>query len=293
MEIATVNCTSCGAPIKIPPELEHFNCAYCGASLVVQRGEGYVALKLAEQVSKSIQDVGVQTQSTIRESTQVTQIELKRLQIGQEISSVQIQLSSIQSEIRALQRQKADRRIKKQLKELSGTEAALISRIQWLQMTLAQSYPVQTTAQTRSGEGQRVNQVGMNIQTSPKSNFCASPLSKGCLTSLLVMVLSVIMCGIPAEWLDQAIFKIPMNSSSSSVQASGPIFSVATIIIIIVGIVGFIYGVNPKAKIWVSAKNWIRERIGKGKKLESSPTASVPAQPEADVSEKANKSDQP
>ena len=92
MDIATVNCSSCGAPIKIPADLDHFNCAYCGAALVVQRGEGYVALKLAEQVGKTIQEVGQKTLSTIREGAQVTHVELKRLQIGQEIDELQFRL---------------------------------------------------------------------------------------------------------------------------------------------------------------------------------------------------------
>ena len=142
MEIASVNCTSCGAPIKIPPEVDHFNCAFCGASLVVKRGEGYVSLKLAEQVSRSIQDVGQQTQSTIRDGTQVTQVELKRLQLGQQISSLQIQLSSVQSEIRSLQRQKADRKIKRQLKELDVEESSLINQIRDLQTAVNATYPV-------------------------------------------------------------------------------------------------------------------------------------------------------
>ena len=145
MEIATVNCTSCGAPLKIPSDIEAFNCSYCGAGLVVKRGEGYVALKLAEQVSKSVQEVGVQTQSTIREGTQVTQVELKRLQLSQEVSSLQLQLSNVKAEIRMLQRQKADRNTKRQLKELNEEEISLINRIKTLQAALAESMPAKTS----------------------------------------------------------------------------------------------------------------------------------------------------
>ena len=136
MNIVSVSCTSCGAPISIPSDIDRLNCIYCGATLIVQRGEGYVALKLAEQVSKSITESGVQTQSTIRENTYVTQTELKRLQLGQEISSLQIQLSTLQSEIRTLQRQTTNEQISWQLKDLDNQQAHLINRINILQTAL-------------------------------------------------------------------------------------------------------------------------------------------------------------
>jgi TM2 domain-containing membrane protein YozV len=136
MNVVKVSCASCGAPIAIPPDIDNLNCAYCGAALAVQRGEGYVTLKLAEQVSKTIQEVGVQTQSSIREGTQVTQIELKRLQLSQELSALQLQLSNIQAEIRSLERQKVDGKIKRQHRELRSHEASLISRINGLQAAL-------------------------------------------------------------------------------------------------------------------------------------------------------------
>lgn len=292
MEVATVNCSSCGAPIRIPPELEYFNCAFCGASLVVQRGEGYIALKLVEQVSKSIQDVGEQTQSTIREGTQVTQVELKRLQLSQEISSLQIQLSSIQSEIRSLQRQKADRKIKRQLKELSGEEASLIDRIKGLQTVLAQSYPAQDSAQSESVEEPQEPPAGPKSKTPPRGNFCTSPIGKGCLTGLLVLIAGSIVCGIPAQALDQAIFNIPMGANSSSNQPSGPIFSLAGIFITVAFVVGFAYGVNPKAKIWISTGNWIRGRLGKARKQTTFQTDSVNEGMDGVVAETSEKLDQ-
>jgi hypothetical protein len=136
MTITTVSCSSCGAPIKIPEDVDFLNCVYCGAALKVQRGDGYVALKLAEQVSKSIQQVGDRTQATIREGTYATQSELKRLQITQEIASLQIQLSGIQAEIRSLERQKSNRKIKKQLRELRDQEKNLLANINRLQAWL-------------------------------------------------------------------------------------------------------------------------------------------------------------
>jgi len=139
IKIVNLSCKSCGASIQIPPGLDTFNCAYCGAAMMVQRGEGNVVLKMAEQVGQSIQDSGTKTQDTIRETTQTTQIELKRLQISQEISALNMQLVTLQSEIRGLERLKADKRIKRQLIDLRSQEASLHNRIRTLQATLVPS----------------------------------------------------------------------------------------------------------------------------------------------------------
>lgn len=137
MLINKIACTSCGAPISVPSDNDYITCTYCNASLHIQRGDGYVALKLAESVGEKIQEVGGQTQSTIREGTQITRVELRRLQLSQEISSLQIQLSNLQSEIRTLQRQKSTHKARRQLKELQHQEKDLISRINELQVKLS------------------------------------------------------------------------------------------------------------------------------------------------------------
>ena len=97
-----ISCASCGAPIGVPADVDHLTCVYCGASMVVQRGEGYVALKLAEEVGRAIEKTGLQTQASIRQGTEVTQVELRRLQLSQELSAVQLQLSNVQAEMRLL-----------------------------------------------------------------------------------------------------------------------------------------------------------------------------------------------
>jgi Fe2+ transport system protein B len=260
MEVVTVNCASCGAPIKVPPELENFNCAFCGANLVVKRGEGYIILKLADQVSKSIQDSGAQTQSTIRESTQVTQSELKRLQLGQESSSLQIQLSSIQAEIRSLKRQKADHKIKRQLKELSQDEASLMSRINILQIALADPISNKETSQAN------LNAARQQLPPKPRSRY--SPLGRGCLTWFLVMIVCTILIYLPAQALDKSLFNV--ISTSGSEATPGPLVSAATYLISFISIIGFVYGWAPNAKIWISVKQWAWSKFSRNKKTGSS-----------------------
>ena len=139
MNVQKVSCVSCGAPIQVPDDVDRFNCTYCGAGLVVQKGEGHVTLKLAEQISRTVRDSVARTQATLREGTQVTQAELKRLQLSQELSAAEIQLSSIQTEIRSLMRQKRNRQIDQQLKELRKQESARLSQIRDLQEILKRS----------------------------------------------------------------------------------------------------------------------------------------------------------
>jgi hypothetical protein len=104
---------------------------------VVRRGEGYVALKVAEAVSRTIEETGAETQSAIREGTVATRAELKRLHLRQDLSRLEVRLSGVQSEIRALQRQGASREASVQLLHLRTEEEILMRGIQGLQRSLA------------------------------------------------------------------------------------------------------------------------------------------------------------
>ncbi|MEJ5250032.1 MAG: hypothetical protein WHS90_19830, partial [Caldilinea sp.] len=84
MNVQKMSCPNCGASISVAEDLNQLNCAFCGSTLSVQRGEGYAALKMAEKLGQAIRDSSTQTQGTIREGAQVTQLELKRLQINQD-----------------------------------------------------------------------------------------------------------------------------------------------------------------------------------------------------------------
>lgn len=129
MKITKLSCTACGAPISIPADLDHITCTACGTGLVVERGEGYVALKLAEKIARSIEVSGIQTQDAIHENTSVTREELQRLQMSQEVSSLQMQLNGIQSEIRLLRRDVNNFRSISQLGGLERQEFQVMEQI--------------------------------------------------------------------------------------------------------------------------------------------------------------------
>ena len=102
MEIHKLNCIACGAPISVPDDVDHLNCTSCGSFLAIQRGEGFVAFKMAEKISRSIEDTSRKTQETIRQGNQSTQYELQRLRFQYELSTAQTKLDSVQSDIRRL-----------------------------------------------------------------------------------------------------------------------------------------------------------------------------------------------
>jgi hypothetical protein len=141
MEIQKINCASCGAPLEIPNDVDLLQCQFCHAQLSVKRGEGYVTLKIAEKLSQAVEQSGNATQSVIRDSTQVTQSELKRLQIGQDLAMLQLQLTNLQSEIRSLERGKRDNVVIEQINDLYREEKNLKQRIQVLENALMPSSP--------------------------------------------------------------------------------------------------------------------------------------------------------
>lgn len=58
VQVQRVACVSCGAALSVPPDIDQLTCAYCGTALVIRRGDGYIASKLAEEVRADIRQVG-------------------------------------------------------------------------------------------------------------------------------------------------------------------------------------------------------------------------------------------
>jgi DNA-directed RNA polymerase subunit RPC12/RpoP len=104
MKLIKLNCAACGAPISMPENLDHLTCSNCGTHLVLERGEGYFALQAADQISDAIHQSGRGTQDAIREGAELTNKELKRLQLTQAYGNAQNALNATMSEQRALTR---------------------------------------------------------------------------------------------------------------------------------------------------------------------------------------------
>jgi hypothetical protein len=88
--------------MSVPDNLEQITCSSCGTSLMIEHGEGYVALIVAEKLTKAIEESGFATQEAIRDNTKATLSEFKRIQMTQELTALQMEHSSVQAEIRIL-----------------------------------------------------------------------------------------------------------------------------------------------------------------------------------------------
>lgn len=104
MKVVKLNCTSCGAPISISEDMDTLFCSSCGSKLAVDRGEGYVTLKLVEKLTQAVQESGDKAHSAIKENTYVTKTELKRVQISQSINTEEMKLNTLKQEMRTLTR---------------------------------------------------------------------------------------------------------------------------------------------------------------------------------------------
>jgi LSD1 subclass zinc finger protein len=93
MKTIKLNCASCGAPIVVPDEADTVVCSSCHSTMMVDRGEGYVTLKIVEKLANAI-----------KENAYVTQVELKRMQLNQLISMEEMKINSLQTEFRAAKR---------------------------------------------------------------------------------------------------------------------------------------------------------------------------------------------
>ena len=236
MEVQKLSCASCGAPIQVPSDLDAFNCSYCGAALVVKRGEGYVALKIAEEVSQQIKEVGDQTQATIREGAEGTQEELKRLQLNQDLSAAQVQLTNIQAELRALERGKKSRKIKRQIRDLRKQEKQLITRINTLNRAI-QSH----------GHGHTIQ--------APSPTRKKSRVWSGCIVGFLVLFITSFCCG---------GFATGNEGSETGLDVILPL--IGATIGIIAGITAFILVAYPNHKISSQLKDLFRKKQDKNEK---------------------------
>jgi uncharacterized Zn finger protein (UPF0148 family) len=122
MDIARLECPKCGAPLS--EEGSKLTCKYCGHESIL---ESKKAIEIGEKVSNSIAS-----------SSESTQVELKRLQLAQELSSLQMQLSNLRSEKRRLALvQLKTTPIRKQLAEITDEEKDLQFRINAIQGSLS------------------------------------------------------------------------------------------------------------------------------------------------------------
>lgn len=141
MAVVQEVCPACAAPLVLPTDSTQFKCPYCSTPLSMQRSGNEFTLALANTLTASIEKSGSQTHEAIKEGSYVTQTELRRLQIAQDISMAQMRLSNVQSEIRSIERLPATALTRKQLSELRASEADLRRQIKTLSDVLSPPSP--------------------------------------------------------------------------------------------------------------------------------------------------------
>lgn len=155
MAVRQINCPSCAAPLQVTAGISTMQCSYCTTSLKVERSVGEVQLAIASQVSETIQQGDRETQSVIQENTFVTQSELRRLQLSQDLANRRMQLSQLRSEVRAVERAESTSVTRRQLQELHKQEAELLEQIARIDAILNPPLPGEEKETSKPDSGPR------------------------------------------------------------------------------------------------------------------------------------------
>lgn len=125
MAITQLACPACSAPLTVPDKMEQLVCTFCGSALQVQADGDQTVLRRIDKVVDSI-----------RESSDATHAELRRMQLAQELSAARMQLGQIEGEIRAISRASQTNVSRRQLNELQKQAGPLRARIAELEYEL-------------------------------------------------------------------------------------------------------------------------------------------------------------
>ena len=95
---------ACFAAATIPPGADRVTCEYCGTTSFIEQSQGQVTLKFEHELAgirQTLQDSGAQTVQSVRASAEDTQKEIQLLRLSQELTSVDMRMANMQSELRA------------------------------------------------------------------------------------------------------------------------------------------------------------------------------------------------
>lgn len=121
MQIQGIDCPSCGAPVSVSEGNTKATCEYCGKNVLFE--------------SQMLQNIGDKVANTFQKVETQTQEEIRRLQLSQELSLLQMQLSNLRAEKRGLERT-GGRQAMSHLKQIQDEERGIISKITTIQNLL-------------------------------------------------------------------------------------------------------------------------------------------------------------
>jgi hypothetical protein len=155
MAIMKLDCPSCGATLK---DLGHkMVCEYCGKEVIVE------GQKLAA-VRNEITRAETVTQEVISQGNQSTQLELRKLQLTQELSMLEMQLSNLRAEKRRIGLvEKKTKAHYQQIHQVETEESHLLERIEDIRGILYPSVAGQPTMRPSRVETVVSNQKSQGV----------------------------------------------------------------------------------------------------------------------------------
>lgn len=146
MSVIRINCPACAAPVEVVAEQTYSRCPFCNSTL---------------RVESSRQGANQESVATLARETSATRSELQRMQLLQEAGLLKSRLSSVQGEIRTLEREKATAITRRQLIEVRNEREEILQEIERLNARLAlagvnESAPVLIETESKEATWQRL-----------------------------------------------------------------------------------------------------------------------------------------
>jgi hypothetical protein len=102
MNSAVLSCPSCGEALKVPRDVETLACTRCGMQLTVERGEGYVSLKILGEIKQQVEaDMRAQERAAS---------ELAIIRLNQELGLLGAEKESLEEKIKEVERRTHEKR---------------------------------------------------------------------------------------------------------------------------------------------------------------------------------------
>lgn len=102
MKSAALSCPSCGEALKVPEDMDTLTCTRCGTQLTVERGKGYVSLKMLGEIKQQIE---ANTKAQARAAS-----ELAIIRLNQELGLLGTEKESLEEKVKELERRIHEKR---------------------------------------------------------------------------------------------------------------------------------------------------------------------------------------
>jgi LSD1 subclass zinc finger protein len=222
-----MKCPNCGANVSVPPGATRVTCDYCHANLSVEVDQGEAVLQSTERITEAIKGQGQQT------VTELQRMELmqQRSQLSQQLSSLQIHEDTLRSELWSLERMRKDRKAREEIGDLRARMDQLNTEESSLRTQIADIDKILYPG--------RAEQLANSIPQAA-SNQATGSLPRALITGCVVWFIVIFA-------LTVCLTEFGVSTSSTNGQ-SDPLMTVAMILAVVIGIVGFYFAYYPSRR---------------------------------------------